>query len=80
MFPGCAVPPGSNETEFGSSDQEASPSPNETTRVVLVPYHAWNCVPTTISGGLDISEVLGCHLLRQVPLRVTTITSRIVAS
>ena len=23
-------------------------------------------VPTAISGGVDISEVLGCHLLRQI--------------
>ena len=27
---------------------------------------AWKCVPTTISGCVDISEVLGCYLLRQM--------------
>ena len=27
---------------------------------------AWKCVPTAISGGVDISEVPGCHLLRQM--------------
>ena len=28
--------------------------------------HAWKCIPTTISGGVDIFEVPGCHLLQQV--------------
>ena len=28
--------------------------------------HAWKCVPTAISSGMDISEVLGCHLLQQM--------------
>ena len=23
---------------------------------------AWKCIPTAISGGVDISEVPGCHL------------------
>ena len=27
---------------------------------------AWKCVPTATSGGVDISEVPGCHLLRQM--------------
>ena len=26
----------------------------------------WNCIHTAISGGVDISEVLGCHLLWQM--------------
>ena len=32
----------------------------------FVPFRAWKCVPTTISGGMYLSEVLGCHLLRQM--------------
>ena len=24
--------------------------------------HAWKCVPTAISSGVDISEIPGCHL------------------
>ena len=53
-------------TELGSSNQEASPSAGKNTVEVLVPCHAWNCVATASSGGLDIFEVLGCHLLRQM--------------
>ena len=34
---GCTVPPDSNETELGSSNQEASPSVAKNNRVVLVP-------------------------------------------
>ena len=57
MFSGCIVAPDSKET---------SPSAGENTGVVLVLCHAWKCVPTAISGGVDISEVPGCHLLRQM--------------
>ena len=67
MCSGCTVPSDSKETKLGSSDQEASPSEGKTTRIVLVPCRAWKCVPTVpISGGVDISEVPGCHLLRQM--------------
>ena len=66
MFSGCTVPPDSKETELESSDQEASPSAGKNTGIVLLPCRAWECVPTAISGGVDISEVPGCHLLRQV--------------
>ena len=54
------------ETKLGSSDQEASPSAGKNTGIVLVPCCAWKCVPTTISSGVDIFEVPGCHLLRQM--------------
>ena len=63
MFSGCTVPPDSKETNLGNSDQEASPSANKNTRIDSVPCHAWKCVPTAISGGMDISDVPGCHLL-----------------
>ena len=63
MFSDCTVPCDSKETELGSSDQEASPSAGKNTRIVLVPCHTWKCVPTAISGGVDISEVPGGHLL-----------------
>ena len=66
MFSGCTLPPDSKETELGSSDQEASPSAGKNTGIVLGPSRAWKCVPTAISGGVDISEVPGCHLLRQM--------------
>ena len=58
--------PDSKETELGRSDQEASPSAAKNTGIVLVPCRAWKCVPTAISGGMDISEVPGCYLLRQM--------------
>ena len=67
MFSGCTVPPDSKETELGSSDQEASPSAGKNTRVVLVPCSRMEVrSPTAISGGVDISEVPGCHLLLQM--------------
>ena len=62
MFSGCTVSPDSKETELGSSDQEASPSAGKNIRVVLVPCLCF----TAISGGVDISEVPGCHLLQQM--------------
>ena len=63
MFSGCTVLPDSKETELGFCNQEASPLVGKNTGVVLVPYCAWKCVPSTISGGVAISEVPGCHLL-----------------
>ena len=65
MFSGCTVLPDSKETELGSSDQEASLSAGKNTRVVLVACHAWKCIPTTISGAMNISKDPGCHFLQQ---------------
>ena len=58
--------PNSKETELGSGDQEVSSSAGKNTGIVLVPCCTEKCVPTAISGGVDISEVSGCHLLGQV--------------
>ena len=72
MFSGCTLPPDSKETKLGSSDQEASPSAGKTTVVVLVPCQAWKLTtirqagPTTISGGVDVFQFPGCHLLWQM--------------
>ena len=60
------MPPDSKETAFGSSDQEAYPAADKNTGIVLVPCRAWKCAPTAIFGVVDISEVPGCHLLRQM--------------
>ena len=54
------------EIKLGSSDQEASPSTGKNNGIVLVPCCAWKCVPTAIFGGVDISQVPGCHLLKQI--------------
>ena len=43
----------------------------KTRGIVLVPSHAWKCVPTTIYSGVDISEVPGWQLFRQLWLLVT---------
>ena len=48
------------------SDQDASPSAGKNTGIVLVPCRPWKCVPTAVSDGVGISEVPGCHLLRQM--------------
>ena len=63
MFSGCTVQPDSKETELENSNQEASASAGKNTGTVLVPCCVWKCVPTTISVGVDISEVPGCHFL-----------------
>ena len=59
------MPPDSKETKLGSSNQEASPSASKNTEVVLVPCQTRKCVSTAVSGGVDIPEVRGCHLLQQ---------------
>ena len=66
MFSGFILPPDSEETELGSSDQKASISAGKNTGVVLVLCRAQKCVPTAISGGVDVFEVPGCPLLGQM--------------
>ena len=34
--------------------------------IVLVPCPTWKSKPTVFSGAVDISKVLGCHLLQQM--------------
>ena len=63
VFSCCTVLPDSKESKFGNSDQEASPSASKNTEIILVSHHAWKCVLTAISSGVDISEVPGCHFL-----------------
>ena len=58
MFSGCTTPRDSEETKTGSSNREASPSAGKNTRIVSVPCRARNCIPTAISGGVDISKAL----------------------
>ena len=60
------MPLDSKKTKLGSNNQEASSSAGKNTRVAIVPCHTWKCVSTAISSGEDISEVPGCHLLRQM--------------
>ena len=66
VFSDCTVPRDSRETELGSSNQEANTSTHKNTGIVLVPCCTWKCVPTAIFGGVDISEVPGCHLFWQM--------------
>ena len=66
MFSNCTVPSDSKETKLGSRDQEVSSLAGKNTGIVLVLCRTWKCVPTAISGGVGISEVPGCHLLRQM--------------
>ena len=54
------------DSELGSSNQEASPSAGKNTKIALVLCHAWKCVPTAISSGVDISNVSRCHMLRSM--------------
>ena len=66
MFSGSTVTSDSKETELGSSDQEASPSAGKNMGLVLVPCLHMEVHPTTNFDGVDISQVPGCHLLRQI--------------
>ena len=66
MHSGCTVWLDSKETKLESSDQAASLSAGKNTGIVLVPCRTWKCVPTSISGGADISQVSGCHLGRKM--------------
>ena len=66
MFSGCTVPLDRKETELGSSNQEFSPSAGKNTRVNIVPCLCMEVRPYSISGGVNISEVPGCHLLWQM--------------
>ena len=65
VFSGCTMLPDSKETKLGRGYQEASPLAGKNTGIVLVQCCTWKSDPTAISGGMDISEVPGCHLLRQ---------------
>ena len=58
--------PDSKETELGSSSQEASPSAGKNTGVVLVTCSCMEVCPHSYFQWVDISEVPGCHLLRQM--------------
>ena len=44
----------------------APPSAAQNPVVVLLLCHAWKCVPTFISSGVDIPEVPGCHALQKM--------------
>ena len=66
LFSGCSVLPDSKETKRGSRNQNTSSSGGKNTEIVLVSYCVWKCVTTAIYGGVDISEVPGCHLLYQM--------------
>ena len=60
------MPPNSKESKLGSNDREASPSAGKNTVMVLLPCRAWKCLPTAVSGGVDVSEVPGRHSLLQM--------------
>ena len=82
VFSGWTVPPDSNETEFISSDQEASPSAVKNNRVVLVPClhvevhpcsYFWFC-------GYFWGSWVSSATTNEFSVRVTKITSRIGVS
>ena len=72
LFSGYTVLPDSKATKLGSSEQKQKYRGK-------VPCRTWKCATTAISGVVYISEVPGCHLLRQMSfhLGVTKITLRI---
>ena len=69
VFSGCTGSPDSKETDFGSSDQEPSPSAGKITVVVLVPCLCMELHPWVSFVSTD-----------EFSVRVTKITSRIGVS
>lgn len=47
-------------------EQETYLSADKNTRVVLESYHLWKGIPAIISGGVDIHEASGFHLLQKI--------------
>ena len=66
MFSCSTVQPDSKETKLGNSNQEASPSASTNTGIVLVSCSTWKCITKANSSGVEISEIPGCHLVRQM--------------
>ena len=67
MFSGCTMPSDSKETKLGSSNQRLLPHQVK----ILGCFSAVSdmevkCVSTTISVGVDISDVHVYHLLQQM--------------
>ena len=60
------MPPDIKKTKLENREQEVSPSAGKNTELVLVPCRTWKFVPTAISGGVDISDLPGCHLVQQM--------------
>ena len=52
--------------EVEVQNQEVFLSAGKNTEIVLVQCPTWKCTSTATSGGIDTSEVLGCHLLQQM--------------
>ena len=63
MFSGCTVLPGNKEIEFGSSNQEASPSVGKYTGSFSAMFMHGSVSLQLCFGGVDISEGPGCHFL-----------------
>ena len=55
----------SKKSKVGSSEQEASLSVSKI-QGHLVPYHVRKCVPTPVSGDVDIPKALGFLLLQHM--------------
>ena len=71
MSSGSTVLADSKESGLGSSNQDLSLSSGKNTGIVVMPCHAWMCVPITISGVVIIFQVPECHLLQYFSVRVT---------
>ena len=71
MSSGSTVLADSKESGLGSSNQDVSLSSGKNTGIVVMPCHAWMCVPITISGVVIIFQVPECHLLQYFSVRVT---------
>ena len=77
----CTVPPDSKKTKLASSDQEASPSAGENTRIVLVSCCAWKCPYSYLRWcGFLWDPCVSFLMTDEFSVRVTKITSRIGVS
>ena len=60
MFSGYTVPPGTKETKLEGATKEVF---YQQVKMFLCHVRARQCVPTAISGGVDVFVALGCHLM-----------------
>ena len=61
-----ALPPDSEDTKRGSSNQDVSSSAGKNTGLLLVLCCTWNYVPAAVCSGVDVAEVPCYHFLCQM--------------
>ena len=66
MFSGCNVLPDNKETNLEVVTKRLLHQQVKILQEFQCHVRVWKCIPTATVGGVDVSEVPGCHLLRQM--------------